>query len=307
MGMRKLDWLLEKLYIIGRAHIFNPLWLPREQRRQRRADAMSVSIPWYFRRNCMKCLNGLDPGQVVKDDAGERIWSIWFQGESEAPAIVKACFASMRRHCANELVVLDEAGLRSMTCIPEEIWRKYEQGLIPRANFSDICRLDLLYRYGGYWLDSTCFVTSPVPSHIVGSDFFLYMMGTLYGSPYSYVQNCFIRARKGDYLLAAWREMTIDYWLKHNHRMDYFMHQLMFKTLVLNDPRAISEFAEMPKEDMDATHVLQCGRGMSAPYIPEQFAEDISGAFFQKMTYRGADDAPDGSIADYIKKTVSGN
>ena len=250
----------------------------------------------------MDGLPALPEGPVIRDDAHDKVFTLWLQGEENAPELVQACFRSMRRHFRQELIVLDESNLYDYVSLPEAIVEKYRAGKIKTAHFADICRLDLLYRHGGYWIDSTCYVTAPVPDWIEEQDFFLYLTEKEYGSVYSFCQNCFIRARKGDYLLAAWRSMVLDFWLHQTVRMDYFQHQLMFKALVQNDPRAREHFARMPHVGQDATHVLGA-QPLDTPYDPGRFARDTEGAFFQKLTYRGADEAPEGSVIDFIKRS----
>lgn len=300
--MRKFDLVVAKAWLLVRAHLLNPLWLPRAQRREIRRDTLAASLPWYFRRNLMDGLPALPEGPVIRDDAHDKVFTLWLQGEENAPELVQACFRSMRRHFRQELIVLDESNLYDYVSLPEAIVEKYRAGKIKTAHFADICRLDLLYRHGGYWIDSTCYVTAPVPDWIEEQDFFLYLTEKEYGSVYSFCQNCFIRARKGDYLLAAWRSMVLDFWLHQTVRMDYFQHQLMFKALVQNDPRAREHFARMPHVGQDATHVLGA-QPLDTPYDPGRFARDTEGAFFQKLTYRGADEAPEGSVIDFVKRS----
>ena len=183
--------------------------------------------------------------------------------------------------------------------LPDVILEKRRQGKIKNAHFADICRVELLYNYGGFWLDSTGFATAPIPDWIVKEDFFVYMAGKNVGSPYSFMQNCFIRARRGAYLLAAWRAMILDYWMHENHSFDYFMHQLLFKTLVMNDPRAKKYFAKMPHVDQDPTHMLWWSY-QNKPFDQKTFDDVTSGAFFQKLTYRGSDNPVPGSFADVM-------
>ena len=298
--MRKIDLILAKAWLLGEAHLLNPLWWPRERRRERRRNTLAASLPWYFRRNLLGGLDALPDGPVIQDDVSDKVFTIWFQGEDRAPALVQSCFRSMRRHFSQEVVVLDDRSLYDWVDLPSVVVDKYRAGKIKSAHFADICRLDLLYRHGGYWLDSTCFVTGPVPEWIAAEDFFLYLTEKLYGSVYSFCQNCFIRACKGSYLLAAWREMVLDFWTHQTVRMDYFQHQLMFRTLVENDPRAKGHFARMPHVGQDATHILGA-QPIDTPYDPVRFAQDTAGAFFQKLTYRGADAAPAGSVLDFIQ------
>ena len=47
---------------------------------------------------------------VEFEDFGESYVTV--KGESQAPELVRRCFDSIRKHCSNELVVLDEDSLR---------------------------------------------------------------------------------------------------------------------------------------------------------------------------------------------------
>ena len=294
MNIAKM-WAMTRVALRG--HILNWLWRSREHRRAVRSDVISRIIPSYFKRY-LPAAAEIPERKVVRDDEYEKIFTLWLQGEENAPDLVKACFRSVRRHCKQELIVLDENSVFDYITLPQEIVDKYRAGKIARAHFADICRVQLLYEHGGFWLDSTGFVTAPIPDWIVEQDFFVYMVGNV-GSPYSFMQNCFIRARKGAYLLDAWRAMIIDYWMHENHNFDYFMHQLLFKTLVENDARAKKYFAEMPHVDQDPTHMLWWDY-KDKPFDADVFDHVTDGAFFQKLTYRGADKPLQGSFADVM-------
>ena len=188
-------------------HVLNPFWKTRIERRKIRTDLTAKVVTKYFKRY-LPAVDSVKETTPIKDDKNDKIFTIWLQGEDNAPALVKACFRSVRRHCKQELVVLDEKTIFDYITLPKEIVKKYKDGKIGHAHFADICRVELLYQYGGYWLDSTAFVTAPIPKWIEDEDFFVYLTGNNYnigGSPYSFMQNCFIRARKGAFLLAAWR------------------------------------------------------------------------------------------------------
>lgn len=284
--------------IVVRGHILNWFWRDRETRRAVRSDILADAIPRYFRRY-LPAAAAVVERPVVKDDKNEKIWTIWLQGEDKAPPLVQACFRSVRKNCTQELVVLDENTLRDYITLPDIIWEKRAAGKIKNAHFADICRVELLYEHGGIWLDSTGFATAPIPDWIIEQDFFVYMAGQHVGSPYSFMQNCFIRSRRGVYLLDAWRAMILDYWIHENGSFDYFMHQLLFKTMVMNDPRAKKYFAKMPHVDQDPTHALWW-KYADKPFDQKTFDAVTSGAFFQKTTYAQAKNPPKGSFADVM-------
>ena len=285
-----------KIILFG--HILNWPWRDRLHRRMVRSDVISKIIPQYFKRY-LPAAAAIPERKVIKNDKNEKVWTLWLQGEDKAPALVKACYRSMRKHLKQELIVLDEKTVFDYITLPKEIIEKRKAGKIAHAHFADICRVELLYEHGGIWLDSTAFVTEPLPDWIQKEDFFVYMAGQNVGSPYSFMQNCFIRARQGAYLLDAWRAMILDYWMHENHNFDYFMHQLLFKTLVMNDERAKKYFAKMPHVDQDPTHMLWWDY-KDKPFNKETFERVTSGAFFQKVTYRGSENPKPGSYADVM-------
>ena len=284
--------------IVWRAHILNWFWRPRAVRRKIRSDILADAIPKYLERY-LPAAAAIEERPVENNDANEKIFSLWLQGEDNAPPLVKACFRSIRRHCKQELVVLDEKTVFDYITLPPEIMEKRRAGKIKNAHFADICRVELLYEHGGFWLDSTAFVTAPIPDWIVQQDFFVYLAGDTVGFPYSYMQNCFIRARKGAYLLDAWRAMMLDFWTHENHRFDYFMHQLLFKTLVLNDPRAKKYMNKMAHVDQDDTHAVWW-KYADKPFDEQLFKILTAGAFFQKTNYRLANNPIPGSFADVM-------
>lgn len=297
----KLLKLKNRIFAIIRivlfAHVFNWFWRKREERRTVRGNVISIVIADYFKKyiGSTSKVEVIDP---VKDDKNEKIYSIWFQGEENAPDLVKSCFRSIRRNCKQELLVLNEKNIFDYIELPDVIIDKYRKANIAKAHFADISRVELLHNYGGIWMDATDFVTSPVPENIIKEDFFMFMTGNA-GSPYSFVQNCFIRSRKGAYLLEAWRAMILEYWKNEPREMDYFMHQLLFKSLVLNDERAKKFFEKMPHIDQDPTHALWWAYN-NKKFDKKIFDDITSKVFFQKLTYRGASNPEKGSFADVI-------
>ncbi len=289
-----------RFLLLLHGHLLNPIWKSTDKRRAHRYDAFGRILTRYFRRNWLSAAAAVKPSPVPSQDGEEKIFAIWFQGEDQAPDIVKSCFRSIREHCPQELVVLDGKTLFDYIDLPEAIVEKYRSGKIKAAHFADICRVELLYRHGGYWLDATCFVSAPIPSFITEQDFFVFMAGDRVKCDYSFIQNCFIRARKGAYLLEAWRAMILDYWMHEDIRVEYFMHQVMFRTLVTENPVAREYFARMPKMDQYPTH-LYIYEYKDLPYDPAIFRKAAEeGFFYQKTSYRELENIVPGSFADRL-------
>ena len=286
--------------LLVEGHLLNPLWDGEEKHRERRCAAFGRILTGYMRKYYLPAADTVEDLPVLRKDEEEKIWSIWLQGEEQAPAIVRSCFASIRAHCAQELVVLDEQTLFDRITLPEPIVEKYRAGKIKAAHFTDICRVELLHTYGGYWLDATCFVSAPIPAFISELDFFVFMAGEKVHGNYSFIQNCFIRARKGTYLLEAWRAMILDYWQHEDRRVDYFQHQIMFRTLVTDNPVAAGKFSRMPRLDQYPTH-LYLYEYKDLPYNPDLLRDAAEkGFFYQKTSYRNLEDIVPGSFADHL-------
>ena len=322
-----------KACIVLRGHVLNWPWRSRLERRRARGAATRDAVCAYLDRYVSEFLGmpytpAADAGQTtpygsrqpVPDSPGqtapgnpmqpapgdsceERIFSIWLQGEQSAPDIVKACWRSIKANSSRELVVLDSGSLGDWIDLPPHVTDKWKRGLIKPAHFTDICRVALLYRYGGYWMDATDFLPAELPEWIDDRDFFVYMSGERLRGWYAYIQNCFIRARRGNYLLALWLNAMLVYWSHEDSAIDYFVHQLLFRKAVGSDPRAAELFAAMPKIVQDPTHELWFGNA-SKPFDPELFRSLTAAAAFQKTEYRSSDAVSPrpGSFADAMMK-----
>lgn len=293
-----VGWTRFRLLLEG--HLLNPVWDGEERHRARRCKAFGRILMDYMRKNWLQAADNVPVTPVIRNDHEERIFTLWLQGEEQAPDIVKSCFASIRKHCTQPLVILDGKTVFDWITLPEAIVEKYRAGKIKPAHFADICRMELLHTYGGYWLDSTCYVSAPIPAWITEHDFFVFMAGEKVHGNYSFIQNCFIRARKSSYLLEAWRAMILDYWLHEDRRVDYFQHQVMFRTLVTYNETAAKLFGEMAQLDQYPTH-LYLYEYKDLPYDEKvllRAAEE--GFFYQKTSYRDLENIVPGSFADHL-------
>lgn len=292
--------VVQQAHLITAGHILNSPWKSREARRKTRYKATRDAALRYLRRY-KTALKNIKPEPTDMSPEPERAFTIWFQGEEQAPPLVKACFRSMRRHLKQELVVLDEKSLSNWISIPDFIIEKWKKGYIPHAHFSDICRIELLYQHGGLWFDATDYVTAPVPQYIMDEDVFLFMGGSKIRGSYAFFQNCFIRAKKGNPLLGIWREANFLYWKEENSKINYFVHHLLLLLSTQVNKTAQSAFTKMPKIDQDPTHALW-GEHCADAYDAETFSRLTAGSFFQKTNYKDKRLLKHlrGSIAEYM-------
>ncbi len=109
---------MSELVLVG--HVLNFHFFNRVARRKVRTNATARIVTKYFKRY-LPAVKSVPETDVVHDDKNDKIWTLWLQGEEKAPALVKACFRSVRRHCKQELVVLDAKTVFDYITLPAEI------------------------------------------------------------------------------------------------------------------------------------------------------------------------------------------
>lgn len=294
--------LTAELIILFKGHIFNSLFQSRKDRRRKRGQ-VKVDVIGKYLGTLKPVICSVEEDPPLSDESEERIFSIWLQGEDNAPDIVRACYRSIRANCTQRLVVLDGTTIWDWIELPDHIVSKWKSGKIKPAHFADICRVELLYRYGGIWADATDFVTRPFPEWLLGEDFFIYLAGNDITGSYAFIQNCFFRARRHNYILKVWRAAIHEYWRREDSAIDYFIHQLIFKQIVEYNTVAKQYFDRMPHIDQARTHALWLSY-KDLPYNETDFDRLASSALFQKTEYRStsAGHPIPGSFADVMTK-----
>lgn len=304
---RKLERFWGKVYFILKGHVFNPLWLPRVERRHNRYKAIHEKNQMWLKK-FTPYVENLKLGPVPTPGPDEnKIFSLWFQGEENAPQLVKTCFKRLRDTYGDRFVVLDDKTLWDWISLPDYIHEKYRKGQIIPAHFSDLCRIELLLNHGGTWFDATDFLTSKMPQWVEDADFFMYGTGK-YINPFTFVQVCFIRSIKGHPLMKAWRDLNLHYWKEESEPFDYFTTSFLFRFLVEHNDEARALFEKTPQIDQDPTHYLWhfAPKGtelsLTKPFSKEVYDRLTRDAFFQKTAYKSpnARNPIPGTMADYV-------
>ena len=120
---------------------------------------------------------------TVDADTKLYAWTCWWQGEEEAPELVKACINSQKKNLPSEVehIVITEKNCESYVHFPERIIKKVQDGSITLTTFSDMLREKLLYEYGGVWFDATVLIHKPFPI-----DYFRLPLYTCKGKEYHF-------------------------------------------------------------------------------------------------------------------------
>ena len=251
---------------------------------------------------CMDWLKHKLKGQSFNKNYYDNcIWTLWLQGKNQAPSIIKNCFRSIIQYNqGRKVIILEEKDIPNYIDLPEYIWEKYKKKIIPMAQFSDIVRYCLLYKYGGTWIDSTVLMTGAIPEEITKQKLFMFsiLRGTRH-SRQSLTANWFIHAKKGNAIMKDIINLNFEYWKKENKLLHYFINYFFFTLAVRHDKKAKKIFNKMPYYP----ERLILYPKLKEPYDINIFNELIKKDDFpiHKITYKLKKKYP-GSLFEYLSK-----
>lgn len=163
----------------------------------------------------------MQPRALNKNDI---IWVCWWQGEENMPEIIQRCYQILQTNAnGHPLVLISKNNYSNYIDLPKYILDKVSKGYITLTHFSDIIRVTLLAKYGGFWIDAAIWVTSPI--EINGLQFFsLKQNGIDTGlvSKCRWIGGC-MASGLGNILYPFVRDSLFYYWKKKNALVNYFI------------------------------------------------------------------------------------
>jgi len=196
------------------------------------------------------------PKANFKDD--KIIWQLWYQGEQNAPELVKMCLSSVKKHMGQEyqVIVLDENLIKHYLDFPPFIWQKIENKAFGEKTisiFSDLLRVALLATYGGVWLDASIFLSDKIPDKLLQKDFFVFQRSLI--APENHKEwttfdyryfvwdenfrakffSAFIISKSNYPLINALRDILMNFWQNENSLPHYFIFNFIFDSLIQNE------------------------------------------------------------------------
>lgn len=258
------------------------------------------------------------------------IWFLWLQGLSEAPLVVRRCYASWVKHNPDwNIIFLDEENLGN--------YISTDTTQVITQSRSDIIRINLLAKYGGVWVDATCFCTKPLDEWLndyMPSGFFAFAKP----APDRMISTWFIAGNKDNHIIQAYQQAVQAYW-KGNpgitfietsrwHFLSrclarfgprvwfgrvatrilkiypYFWFHYLFGNLYLKDNEFKRLWDSTPKISADIPHQLQFA-GLLSP-LNEKIKEVIdknAAPVYKLMWKSNASDYKEGTVLAYLLDT----
>lgn len=237
------------------------------------------------------------PAEPLADDCP--IWVCWFQGEENAPPVVKKCLESIRRHSGLHPVnVVTYGNYSRYVSIPRHIVEKVKRKEITLTHFSDILRCSLLADYGGIWLDATIYLTDRLKTWQL--PFFTIRQDghgdKTYVSEYRWTSFC-LGGCKGNVLFRFLSDMFDEYHKREKGMIDYYLIDYVI-AVGYNTVPAIKQLIDVvPCSNPDLYYM---SLNMSRPVDEARLAEVCRHTSIFKLGYRDGVPEDRSSLYHYI-------
>lgn len=150
-----------------------------------------------------------------------KVFTYW-DNDLTMPDFVKICRNSLFKYISTEkfeLIILNEQNYSDWLDI-DLTWLN-DDGIASKAHFTDVLRLKLLAKWGGFWLDATCLLTDDLfkaTEIIRRNEHFMFTY------THTRVGNWFIWSKeKNNYVLDLVAEALILWWRERKFLTNYFM------------------------------------------------------------------------------------
>ena len=121
--MRRLRYITR--VVLG-GHICNWPWRSRMERRRVRGRVIREAAAEYLQPYAA-AVHDL-PEDMPDHAEPRRVFSVWLQGEEQAPPLVRACLDSIRAHSGVEVVVLDGNTVFDWIDLPASVVKLWKTG-----------------------------------------------------------------------------------------------------------------------------------------------------------------------------------
>ncbi len=154
--------------------------------------------------------------------------------------------------------------------------------------------MNLLYQYGGLWLDSTILVTEPLKNHkkLLEQPFFTQKFyqekdnschladNMAYGRWAGFIQGTSILHNP---LFAFEKDFFAEYWRDFDEVIDYVLMDFMMELAYENNSAVRKEFDDVPINNTGVWHLLS---HLNAPYAQFPYDKILPETFLHKLNWR---------------------
>ena len=124
---------------------------------------------------------------------------------------------------------------------------------LPPAALSDVVRVGLLSRFGGVWVDATCYCLRPLDDWLaeaMRAGFFAFSQP----APDRMLSSWFLSSEPASPVLRAWKRRTEAFWAQRRETEDYFWFHHLFRHAYDEDATVRATWEAVPKISADGPH-----------------------------------------------------
>jgi len=204
--------------------IFSRLFNMNNNSIHKQVTILGFKIKYNYLKKYLYILNNIPKIEVPENaKQSDFVWSMWWQGEDNAPEIVKICLKSIRKYYP-QLIVIDENNYKNYIELPDYIEEKHKNNTFTNTHFSDIIRVFLLQKYGGTWIDATAFLSDYIPPVILKQNFYIF---TNWNE--GNIRSWFIHAKPEHYIMNVMKKFFEEYWKYENSLLNYYLFHNFFE------------------------------------------------------------------------------
>lgn len=208
-----------------------------------------------------------------------KVFTYW-DNDDNLPPIIALCRESLHKYIDKdrfELILLNKSNYTEWVCLSQE----YIKEDISLAHFSDILRIKILEKWGGFWLDATCLLTKDFYSetqNIRQQDqfFFTYII--------SRTGSWFIWSKPNNYIISMVSEILSLWWKEKMHITNYFMFHDIVEMLYWIDPEYRKNWDSM--QLIHPRNALALLKDYHNDISQDKMNKLLEDSFVHKLTYK---------------------
>ena len=221
------------------------------------------------------------------------IWVCWWQGEENAPPVVRACIQRMRALIPEnaQIHVVTWDNVNDYIALPEYIFEKYEKGLITNIHMTDILRYALVSTYGGAWIDSTVWLSDRIEEKLpeyFSRPYFTQRFESWEDCPKEACRgkwcNFFFMGQSSCALFSYVYDALLLWWQKHNRLIDYVIVDYILWAGYSGVP-AVQQCIDAVEPNNPNIWLME--KHLNTPYVQEEYGKLMASNDFFKLSYKG--------------------
>lgn len=245
----------------------------------------------YIEKYCtiaLKEINNLERFEI-NNKSNYIIWTFWNKNIEEAPELVQYCVEQMKHVFqinGYKVNVLSSKDILDYIDIPNYILEKVKSGKIGLALFSDFIRISLLEKYGGLWIDPTCYCTEKISDNLLNLKFYSCRTNNSNSSLVSkeqWANYCLGTNESHSCLYSFLRKVLLEYWKYENCEVDYLLTDYLIRFAYNNILEVKKAIDCLPENNIHRGSLMKM---LNNPYEKSCWEEMISDTWLFKLTYK---------------------